>query len=187
MIKWCTETWTCFPTDHLGVQHLLKLHFYCFSELAQFCHLILKHSGCRFFKFQTCKDNEGQSVFVCVCMSWYLVGHLVGPHGHLFHGHVFHVAAFLFGRPPCGTELDFLRPGRGADFKGHSLTSHQRASIIMKCCDLNKSDTEQHWTVSTQAERRSLKFLSNVLLLLQESISHLAPDPALLAPERSVL
>lgn len=128
------------------------------------------------YKSQTYKDNEGESVFVCVCMSPYLVGHLVGPHGHLFHGHVFHVAAFLFGRPPCGTELDFLRPGRGADFKGHSLTSHQRASIIMKRCDFNKSDTEHHWS-SAAPERSGLKFLSNVLLLLQKSISHLAPWP----------
>lgn len=146
--KWqkMSKMWICLHSDHLCVQYLHKLSTSTVSHsLAQFGDLILKYFWCRFFKFQTYKDNERQSVSVCVCMSRYLVGHLVGPHGHLFHGHVFHVAAFRFGRPPCGTELDFLRPGRGADFRGHSLTSHQRASIIMKCCDFNKSDTEHRW------------------------------------------
>lgn len=42
----------------------------------------------------------------------YLVGHLVGPHGHLLHRHVCHVAAVLAGGSPRGTELDFLWPAR---------------------------------------------------------------------------
>ncbi len=57
-----------------------------------------------------------------VCVTQYLVSHLVGPHGHLFDSHVFHVAAVLFGGSPRGTELDVLRPGRGPDFK-RSLTT----------------------------------------------------------------
>lgn len=57
-----------------------------------------------------------------VCETQYLVSHLVGPHGHLFHSHVLHVAAVLFGGSPCGTELYVLWPGRAADVKGQRLT-----------------------------------------------------------------
>lgn len=47
--------------------------------------------------------------FWCV----YLVGHLVGPHGHLLHRHVRHVAAVRFGGCPRDAELDILWPARG--------------------------------------------------------------------------
>lgn len=45
-------------------------------------------------------------------MCLYLVGHLVGPHGHLLHRHVCHVAAVRVGGCPRGAELDFLWPAR---------------------------------------------------------------------------
>lgn len=61
--------------------------------------------------------------------SWrvYLVGHLVGPHGHLLHRHVCHVAAVLVGRSPRGAELDLLWPARdecmnaNVDFSAQAL------------------------------------------------------------------
>ena len=48
-----------------------------------------------------------------VCVTRYLISHLVGSDGHLLHSHVIHVARVLFGGSSCSTELNSLRPETG--------------------------------------------------------------------------
>lgn len=67
-------------------------------------------------------------------MSQYLISHLVGPHGHLFHSHVVHVV--LFGGSSRGTELDILRPEKGGRVK--KVTQRLRSSNILQLCDSNQ-------------------------------------------------
>lgn len=59
--------------------------------------------------------------FLCL----YLVGHLVGPHGHLLHRHVCHVAVRV-GGCPRGAELDFLWPAREGQRSDHQTDDIMR-------------------------------------------------------------